>query len=257
MPSDSSAEPAELHEDVEIDMERRRYILDAHAQLDRISHYAILGIGRAADRMAVMDAYFRLAGLVHPDRSFGKRLGSYKPKMEAVFARISIAYETLSRAKTRAEYDATLGQQEAHDKASGRHAVAAPIDPRVAEKRRAALEGLKAHFAVTKAKARQYAEAGARARAAGDVVAAAEAYFSALTFAPGDPEISSAYDAVQRIADAKLADSHMRKAVLEERFGRWAAAVESWTRVVEARPDDAAARERLANAIARTGGGGT
>jgi predicted TPR repeat methyltransferase len=86
------------------------------------------------------------------------------------------------------------------------------------------------------------------------VVAAAEAYHSALTFAPGDPEIAKAYDDVQRIADAKLAESHTRKAMLEERFGRWAAAVESWKHVVEAKPDDADARARLANAIARAGG---
>ncbi|MDB4939013.1 MAG: Tetratricopeptide repeat protein [Labilithrix sp.] len=255
MASDPPTEPPELHEDVELDMERRRYILDAHAQLERITHYALLGVARSADRKAVKDAYFRLAGLVHPDRYFGKRLGSYKPKMEAVFARISIAYETLSRAQTRAEYDATLGVQEAEDKASGRHAAAAPVDPRVAEKRRVALEGLKQHFAEGKAKARHYAEVAARARAAGDVVAAAEAYRSALTFAPGDPEITAAYEAVQREAGAKLAESHKRKALLEERFGRWAAAVKSWERVVEAKPDDAEARARLANAVARANAG--
>jgi hypothetical protein len=50
MASDPCTEPAELHEDVDLDMERRRYILDAHAQLDEITHYALLGIARSADR---------------------------------------------------------------------------------------------------------------------------------------------------------------------------------------------------------------
>jgi len=70
----------ELSEDVDLDMETRRYVLDVYAQLERINYYAILGVSRTADRKAVKDAYFRLAGLVHPDRYFGKRLGSFKPK---------------------------------------------------------------------------------------------------------------------------------------------------------------------------------
>jgi curved DNA-binding protein CbpA len=251
VPGARDSEPPELHEDVDLDLERRRYVLDAHAQLERINHYALLGVKRAADGKAVKDAYFRLAGLVHPDRYFGKRLGSYKPKMEQLFARITTAYETLSRATTRAAYDATLDPIEAHDRASGRQAVAAPVDPRVIAKREAALAGVREHFAAGKAKAKQYADAGERARAAGDVTAALEAYRSALTFAPGDPDLFSVFHALQRTVDAKLADSHVRKANMEERFGRWSAAAESWQRVVAARPDDLEARSRLANALTR------
>jgi curved DNA-binding protein CbpA len=249
-------DPPELSEDIDVDVETRRYILDVHAQLDRINHYAILGVNRAADRKAIKDAYFRLAGVVHPDRYFGKRLGTLKPKMELVFARVTQAYDTLSKSKARAEYDARLGQMEAHDKALGREAVAAPVDPRVAAKRQAALEGLKAHFAEGKTKAKQYADAGARARASGDLVAAAEAYRSALTFAPGDPELTAAVAELEKAAGARLAEGHMRKAQIEERFGRWAAAAESWQRVVAARPDDAGAKGHLANALAKARGNG-
>lgn len=247
-------DPPELNEDVDLEMERRRYILEAYAQLDRIDHYALLGVNRAADKKAVKDAYFRLAGLVHPDRYFGKRLGSYKPKMELLFTRITAAYETLSKNKLRAEYDAQLGQTEAHDHASGRQKVAAPVDPRVAAKRQAALDGLKEHFAAGKAKAKEYADAGARARDAGDVTAALEAYRSAVTFAPKDPEIVGAFEELQRTVAAKLAESHARKAEMEERFGRWSAAAESWQRVVSAKPDDLVARSRLANALTRARG---
>lgn len=119
VPGAGGSDPPELQEDVDLDMEHRRYILDAHAQLERLNHYALLGVNRAADQKAVKAAYFRLAGLVHPDRYFGKRLGSYKPKMELLFTHITAAYETLSKAKTRAEYDVRLGQMESHDRASG------------------------------------------------------------------------------------------------------------------------------------------
>ena len=248
--------PPELNEDVDLDMERRRYILDAYAQLDRINHYALLGVNRAADRNAVKAAYFRLAGLVHPDRYFGKRLGTYKPKMELLFTRITAAYETLSKAKTREEYDARLGQMEAHDHASGRQAVAAPIDPRVVAKRQAALEGLKEHFAAGKAKAKEYADAGARAQAAGDVTAALEAYRSAVAFAPNDAELAAVFQTLQKTASSKLAESNARKANMEERFGRWSAAAESWKRVLSDNPDDPEAKARLANALTRAKGEG-
>ena len=243
----------ELDEDVDLEMDRRRYILDAVAQLDRINHYALLGINRQADRKAIKDAYFRLAGLVHPDRYFGKNLGSYKPKMELLFTRITAAYETLSKNKTRTAYDASLGQMDAHDHASGRQAVAAPVDPRIAAKRQAALEGLKEHFAAGKAKAKEYADAGARARASGDDSAALDAYRRALTFAPNDAELRSTFEILEETVEAKMADSYARRAAMEERFGRWAAAVESWQRVVAARPNDAEAHSRLANAVTRAG----
>ncbi len=251
-----ASDPSELSEDVDLEMETRRYVLDMYAQLERINFYAILGVNRAADRKAIKDAYFRLAGLIHPDRYFGKRLGTFKPKMELLFARITQAYDTLSKAKARAAYDVELDQMEAHDKSVGRIAVAAPVDPRVVAKRQAALEALKAHFAEGKAKAKQYADAGVRARAAGDVVAAANAYRSALTYLPADPELLAAFEELERAAGAKLAESHMRKAQMEERFGRWAAAVESWQRVLAARPNDAEAQAHLANAIAKARGNG-
>ena len=253
----SVGDAPELSEDVDLDMVTRRYVLDVYAQLESISYYAILGVSRAAERKAIKDAYFRVAGVVHPDRYFGKRLGTFKSKMELVFARVTQAYDTLSKAKLRAEYDAQLGQIEADAKSVGRIAVAAPVDPRVAAKRQAALEGLKAHFAESNAKAKQHADVGARARAAGDVVAAANAYRSALTFLPADPELLTAFEELERAAGAKLAESHMKKAQMEERFGRWAAAVESWQRVLATRPNDAEAQARLANAIARARGNGT
>ena len=242
----------ELHEDVELDEARRRYVLDAYGQLEHITHYALLGIAPNADKAAVKNAYFRLAGLVHPDRYFGKRLGSYKPKLEALFARASEAFETLSSPPLRDAYDAVLAGRGANHPA----AVAAPVDPRLAARRQAALESLKQHHEAGRAKALQYAETARRARAAGDVVAAAAAYRSALTFAPGDAALLEAYEETQRAEAEKLVESHTKKALLEERLGRWAAAAESWQRVLIARPDDPEVRRRLADVLARSGGGG-
>ena len=249
-----SDDSPEQKEEVDLDEARQRYVLDAFAKLGQLTHYQLLGIARTADAKAVKNAYYRLAGLVHPDRYFGKRLGSFKPKMEALFAAMSTAHETLTSEAQRAEYDAGLGAAPTEaPKKDDAAAFRAPVDPRVLAQRQLALDALKQHHADGKAKAKQYVESAVRARGAGDVVAAAEAYKRALTFAPGDPAIIAAYQETQVVAAEKLAESHMRKALLEEKFGRWAAAAESWQRVMSAKPNDPEVHARLANALARAG----
>src|SRR5450631_2326946 len=104
-----STDPPELAENVDLSVEERRYVLDAHAKLSTLSHYALLQVARDAEKKEIKRAYFRLVNLVHPDRFFGKSLGSYKAKMEALLSRLSLAYETLSVAERRAAYDLELG----------------------------------------------------------------------------------------------------------------------------------------------------
>lgn len=105
--------PDELAEpDVDLDVERRRSILDRYYRLDALDHYALLGVPRDAPKGDVRTAYFTESRKFHPDTLFRKRLGSYKMKMEAVFRELTTAYETLSRAKRRAEYDAYLAARD-------------------------------------------------------------------------------------------------------------------------------------------------
>src|SRR5690606_18900213 len=47
-----------------------------------------------------------------PDRYFGKSLGSFKSKLDRVFARMTEAHEVLTRKATRAEYDAYLATKQ-------------------------------------------------------------------------------------------------------------------------------------------------
>ncbi len=99
----------ELTEEVDLPVELRRRILGIHSVVASLDHYALLGIPREADKKAVKRAYFELAALFHPDRYFRKNLGTFKSKMEIVFAKVSSAYETLVDKTQRAEYDAYLG----------------------------------------------------------------------------------------------------------------------------------------------------
>lgn len=113
------------------------------------------------------------------------------------------------------------------------------------------MDALAARFADAKAQARQLAEAGARARTAGDLVGAAEAYRNALRRTPADPALTAALADVERASTERVAESRRKQAVLEEKYGHWAEAATSWQGVVEAFPSDDEARRHLANALER------
>ena len=241
-----------MGDDLDIDEERRRYVDDMFARLAALTHYEALGLAPAADKKEIKRAYFRLVGVVHPDRFFGKRLGPYKAKLEAVFARISTAYETLADRDQRAAYDAKLPASGAPG-SSARMSAAhpAPVDPETAARRKAAMDALQARFAEAGGKAKTFAESAARARAAGDLPAALAAYQQALVYAPRDAALRAAFEETSRLAADKLVASHAAKAAIAEKLGQWEQAASAWRKVVEARPEDAAARSRLAAAADR------
>lgn len=110
-------DPTELEEPgVDLDSDRRREILDTFYRLDHLDHYQLFGLERDADKKDVREAYFRLSKLFHPDTLYGKRLGSYKVKMEAVFRRLTDAYEVLGKAKKRERYDDYLRAKDLSEK---------------------------------------------------------------------------------------------------------------------------------------------
>jgi curved DNA-binding protein CbpA len=103
-----AAADAELDEAVELDPALGRQLLDLHRRLKSMSHYELLGVEPLADTKSIKAAFYELARVFHPDRHFGKNLGSYRPKLGQVFARLTEAYDVLTRRASRAEYDAYL-----------------------------------------------------------------------------------------------------------------------------------------------------
>jgi curved DNA-binding protein CbpA len=110
-PAAALYDPAELDEAVEIDLDRRQQILDLYYRLDQLDHYQLFGVEPTADKKAIKAAYFEVVNVFHPDRYFGKKVGSFKPKLEKVFARLSQSYDVLSRNQSRSEYDTYLRAQ--------------------------------------------------------------------------------------------------------------------------------------------------
>jgi curved DNA-binding protein CbpA len=98
----------ELAEDVDLDPPLRLRVLATSAVLDSLDYYEILAVERAADKKTIKRSYFELASVFHPDRYFRKRLGSYKLKMETLFARATLAHDSLTNKEQRADYDTYL-----------------------------------------------------------------------------------------------------------------------------------------------------
>lgn len=78
---------------------RRRFAATAVAA----NHYAALGVGPAATREQVREAYLKLAKQHHPDRNAGRAVAADR------FKSLQAAWETLGDPAARTAYDGTLG----------------------------------------------------------------------------------------------------------------------------------------------------
>jgi tetratricopeptide (TPR) repeat protein len=112
--SSSVEEPKKVaaagEESVEMSPELQEKVRGLYDRLNELDHYALLGVAATSDEKDVKRAYFALAKDFHPDRYFRKNLGSYKKRLEAIFARMTQANDTLSNRARRAEYDRHLTQ---------------------------------------------------------------------------------------------------------------------------------------------------
>ncbi len=94
--------------DLDISASEQHRVWKLWKRLGTNNYYELLGLPRSATRDQVKAAYFEQVAAFHPDKHFGKTLGTYKEKLEAVFQRLTQAHDTLSRTRRREEYDATL-----------------------------------------------------------------------------------------------------------------------------------------------------
>ncbi len=99
---------SELEEACDLPRERRRQVLDYFYRLSELDYYEALDIAYDAPKSQIRTAYFSLSKAFHPDTLFRKDLGSFKAKMETVFQFLTEGYDTLSKKKSREEYDAYL-----------------------------------------------------------------------------------------------------------------------------------------------------
>ncbi len=203
----TAAELAALAEPAELDDGERRLLLALARLADGRDPHALLGVPRGADAKTLKRAYFLLSKDIHPDRFYGKQLGSFAERMAAVFEAVSRAYAKLtSPGKPRATtasitpeapqtpqaYAAELFERACALEVSGDalegmklFAAAVRVDPQTRYLRRAASCALAAHQPRT---ALEYAK-------------------KAQTQAPDDPSsarlLAQAFRAAGKLADAE------------------------------------------------------
>jgi curved DNA-binding protein CbpA len=96
--------PVDLAEEVDLDVERRKEILHLEAHLSDWTHWQVLGIPWNASAEEARAAYREKVKVFHPDRYPGKRLGTFRPRLERIFRRLTEAKDLLSDEARRAAY---------------------------------------------------------------------------------------------------------------------------------------------------------
>ena len=125
-----------LNEAVDLDQDRKREILAREALLGR-DDWTVLGLKPGATAEAVKLAYFDASRVFHPDRYYGKNLGSFRGRLERIFQRLSEAHEKLTEAIRRAPPPRSSAPGRTASRGAPTSSAAA-ADPR-AEERRARL----------------------------------------------------------------------------------------------------------------------
>jgi len=99
----SPDEPA-LTEDCDLTLEQKRAIIAKHVSLSKGNLFDLLEVAADVDKRALRTAYFRLSKDFHPDRFYGKRLGSYHRRLTDIFEMVSKAWSILEDDDRREDY---------------------------------------------------------------------------------------------------------------------------------------------------------
>ena len=91
-------------EEVDLEPERKAEILALERRLDTADHFALLGLEPGADAATAKKAFYELSRKYHPDRFYGKNLGSFRNRLDRIFRKLSEAHAVLSDAGKRDAY---------------------------------------------------------------------------------------------------------------------------------------------------------
>jgi Flp pilus assembly protein TadD len=91
----AGADPA-LHEECDLTADEKARILKADQVFPSLSHWEVLGLSGKPTDTDIKRAYFGASKAFHPDRYYGRDLGTYRQRLERVFRRLKIAHDVLS-----------------------------------------------------------------------------------------------------------------------------------------------------------------
>jgi len=224
-------DPGDLAEDVELDVARRREILFVDANLSTFTHWQLLDLPWNAPAEAARAAYLEKVKIFHPDRYSGKRLGSYRSRLERVFRKLTEARDTLGDEARRAEYARRTAAPEEFARIEARKLE----DERRSEERRARL-GRTNPLVAKAGRVRELVKRGKQAFEDGSFAQAATDLQMALSLDPRNAEITSLLADARRKAAALRAADHYDHGVSAEVLGRPQKALACFKAALEADP---------------------
>jgi curved DNA-binding protein CbpA len=213
----------ELNEDIDLDTDLKKRILFLFANLNRLSHYRMLGVPASATSAEIRKAFLERSKEFHPDTYFRKRLGSYLDRIEAIFRRIREANDVLTDDARRAKYDRE-GKQFDPEEISiiSRRQIEELEEEARGRVRKDRLMHARGFSRLTKS--REAMTSGDEALAKGDIKSALQNYQHALELDPRLEEAKEKMLEARRIATAQRADAAMEQAKRAEAEGNFTSA---------------------------------
>ena len=228
--------PADLAEAVELDVDRRKLILFSEAKLAEWTHWQVLGLPWNASVEAVRAAYIDQVKLFHPDQYPGKKLGSYRTRLERVFRRVTEARDVLVVDEKRAAYVIATAPVLERTR----------IEARRLEEERRSVErrGRLARHNPLLARAERISELMRHGRdmlAAGSFAQAANDFQLVASLDPGHAEAGALATEARKKAGAARVSDCIDKGRAAEAMGSWPGALAAYRAALEADPTSARA----------------
>lgn len=92
----TARERGALAEDVSLTDDEKRSVILLLRTIERGTMFDVLGVGQDADKRELKRAYFKISKQFHPDRYYGKSIGSFGPWLSRIFETASRAFDVLS-----------------------------------------------------------------------------------------------------------------------------------------------------------------
>ena len=246
--SASQLASSDSEEEVDLDLARREEILSAAACASAWTHWEALGLPWNASAEAARAAYLERVKRFHPDRFGGRRLGSYREKLERVFRRITEAKDVLADDGRRAAYARETAAPETRAQLEARRIE----DERRTGERRARLArqnpivGRAARVQELVARAKQATSEGRFGEASNDLQLA-------LGIDPQHPDAARLAPEARRRACAQRAERLVAEGAAAELAGRAGAALAAYREALEAEPGNVRAAAAGARAALAAG----
>ena len=185
-------EQAALDELNDLSDEERRRILGALRLADTGDPWLLLGVARGTDHRTLKRAFYERSKSFHPDRYYGRRLGTFAARLHAVFEAVTRAHSDLTDVRARARTRADDQVEASAPQTPGEYASELFERACEAEISGDSQKALKLFAAVLKldGQARYLRRAATCALGAGDLYTALDHAQKAAKLEPADPSIA-------------------------------------------------------------------